>query len=182
MFSQKEAKTMARLLRNALGNRNVQLSHSDCLEIVAKQFGLADWNTLAAKIHREEQGAAQSRRPTHVQPFLPAEASINERGDASAPSSKRTEEPPEKHELVSPTHTAAPWSTCSFCGKSQPEVRIVMGGCGGWEGFRARRNPESGERSNVFICHECADLSGRIVASARAPGKDADALADSRVP
>ena len=126
MLTHKDAKMMARSLRDALGNRNVLLSHSDCLEIVARQFGLADWNTLVAKLPAEE----------------------------------------ERH---------APWTTCSFCGKSRPEVRILFGGCGGWEGFRKRRNPESGERSNVFICNECATLAAQILARSVAIAKESDA-------
>ena len=136
MLTHKDAKMMARSLRDALGNRNVLLSHSDCLEIVARQFGLADWNTLVAK--------------------LPTE-------DVPAPSLSGVETSAKNDETAETTTIAAPWTTCSFCGKSRPEVRILFGGCGGWEGFRARRNPESGERSNVFICNECTDLCHGIV-------------------
>jgi len=121
MLTDKDAKSMAKSLRDALGNRNVQLTHSDCLEIVARQFGLPDWNTLAAK----QLAVKASPAPTD-QPVTP------------------------------------PWGPCSFCGKKAPEVRILLGGCGGWEGFRARRNPESGERSNAWICHECVALVGRM--------------------
>ncbi len=42
------SKSMAKALRKALADRNVDLSHSDCLEIVARQFGFPDWNTLKA--------------------------------------------------------------------------------------------------------------------------------------
>ena len=119
MLTHKDAKSMAKSLRDALGSRKVQLSHSDCLEIVARQFGLADWNTLAAKIPTAQTSPASSDQPM-------------------------------------------PWGPCSFCGKSAPEVRILLGGCGGWEGFRKRRNPESGERSNAWICHECVALIGRM--------------------
>jgi hypothetical protein len=45
-----DAKTMAKTLREALAARNVSISHSECLELVARQFGLTDWNTLAARI------------------------------------------------------------------------------------------------------------------------------------
>src|SRR6516165_6315185 len=135
MLTHKDAKIMARSLRDALGNRNVLLSHSDCLEIVARQFGLADWNTLAAKLSAEEKN----------------------------------------DETAETTTIAAPWTTCSFCGKSRPEVRILFGGCGGWEGFRKRRNPESGERSNVFICNECATLAAQILARSVAIAKESDA-------
>lgn len=50
MHSFLDAKVMAKTLRQALAARNISLSHSDCLELVAQQFGLADWNTLAARI------------------------------------------------------------------------------------------------------------------------------------
>ncbi|HEV2502759.1 MAG TPA: glyoxalase superfamily protein [Mesorhizobium sp.] len=46
----RDAKVMAKTLRQGLRERRIDLSHSDCLELVARQFGLADWNTLAAKI------------------------------------------------------------------------------------------------------------------------------------
>jgi hypothetical protein len=45
-----DAKIMAKALRLALSERDLALSHGDCLELVARQFGLADWNTLAARI------------------------------------------------------------------------------------------------------------------------------------
>lgn len=50
MHSFLDAKVMARTLRQTLAARNIALSHSECLELVARQFGLADWNTLAARI------------------------------------------------------------------------------------------------------------------------------------
>jgi hypothetical protein len=49
----KDAKAMAKSLRNCLAAKSVLLSHSECLEIVAKQFGCADWNTLSAKLDVE---------------------------------------------------------------------------------------------------------------------------------
>ncbi len=45
-----DAKTMAKILRAALAERSIDIAHSDSLELVARQFGLKDWNTLAAKI------------------------------------------------------------------------------------------------------------------------------------
>lgn len=50
MHSFLDAKLMAKALRKAMAERHVELSHADCLEVVARQFGLADWNTLAARI------------------------------------------------------------------------------------------------------------------------------------
>jgi uncharacterized protein YjbI with pentapeptide repeats len=38
-------KGMAKALRQALSDRKIELSHSDCLELIAKQFGVKDWNT-----------------------------------------------------------------------------------------------------------------------------------------
>lgn len=48
-----QAKAMAKSLRESLASRNVSLSHSECLEIVAQQFGFGNWNVLAAKIDLE---------------------------------------------------------------------------------------------------------------------------------
>jgi hypothetical protein len=45
-----DAKAMAKSLRTCLAAQKVVLSHGQCLEIVAKQFGFADWNTLAARM------------------------------------------------------------------------------------------------------------------------------------
>jgi uncharacterized glyoxalase superfamily protein PhnB len=45
-----DAKAMAHALRSAMKDRQVALTHSECLEIVAAQFGFADWNVLSAKI------------------------------------------------------------------------------------------------------------------------------------
>lgn len=49
------SKSMAKALRNALADREVNLSHSSCLEIVARQFGFTDWNTLNAACGDEMQ-------------------------------------------------------------------------------------------------------------------------------
>ena len=58
MLSFLDAKTMAKTLRSALAKRDIDITHSECLELVAKQFGLSDWNVLAAEIAR-----AQSHLP-----------------------------------------------------------------------------------------------------------------------
>ncbi|MGO4283293.1 glyoxalase superfamily protein [Bosea sp. TAB14] len=46
----RDAKLMAKSLREAMAARQVQLTHSETLEIVARQFGHDDWNVLAARI------------------------------------------------------------------------------------------------------------------------------------
>ena len=50
MLAYRDAKTMAKAMREALAARDMTISHSEALEIVARQFGLATWNILSAKI------------------------------------------------------------------------------------------------------------------------------------
>ncbi len=49
----RDAKAMAKALREGLHDRKIELSYSGCLELVARQFALKDWNTLAAQIERD---------------------------------------------------------------------------------------------------------------------------------
>jgi hypothetical protein len=51
MSTHQDAKAMAKSLRDSMARRKVSLSHAECLEIVAQQFGFADWNTLSAKLY-----------------------------------------------------------------------------------------------------------------------------------
>ena len=53
----RDAKAMAAALKDGIKDKT-QLTHSESLELVAKQFGLADWNVLAAKIAASSGGAA----------------------------------------------------------------------------------------------------------------------------
>lgn len=50
MHSFLDLKLMAKALRQALAERGQEISHSDALELVARQFGFANWNMLAARI------------------------------------------------------------------------------------------------------------------------------------
>lgn len=50
----RDAKAMARTLRAALAAKGLKVTISQSLELVAEIFGVGDWNTLAAAIHREE--------------------------------------------------------------------------------------------------------------------------------
>jgi hypothetical protein len=143
MFTQKNAKTMAKSLRDSLVGRNVSLSHSTCLEIVARQFGFADWNTLSAKL--PAQGVLET-------PVI--EVQTHPQMDGTSGTARAT----------------VPWSACSFCGKSGDEVRFLVGGCGGWEAFRASRGPE---RSNVFICDECARFAAQHFGNSLGAAKEA---------
>ncbi|MEV0718858.1 glyoxalase superfamily protein [Asanoa sp. NPDC050611] len=50
----REAKDLARSLRAELRARHrLDLTHSECLEIVAREFGFDNWNILAARIEKE---------------------------------------------------------------------------------------------------------------------------------
>ena len=50
MRNYRDAKAMAKAMREALAENKLDISHSQALEIVARQFGLATWNILSAKI------------------------------------------------------------------------------------------------------------------------------------
>lgn len=45
-----DAKAMAKALRTSLKDRQIDIGHGECLDLVARQFECADWNVLAAKI------------------------------------------------------------------------------------------------------------------------------------
>jgi hypothetical protein len=73
MRTYQDAKTMAKSLRASLAARDVSLSNSECLEIVARQFGFVDWNTLAAKLDAEAGRLIRSEAPgISLQPPIPA--------------------------------------------------------------------------------------------------------------
>jgi len=59
---------MAKLLRSELSARKIEIAHSVSLEIVAKQFGVNDWNTLAAKFGNEK--IKESIQFEHSNPIL----------------------------------------------------------------------------------------------------------------
>lgn len=56
MRSHRDAKAMAKAMRETLAESQIDIPHSQALEIVARQFGLASWNVLSAKIEAEEDG------------------------------------------------------------------------------------------------------------------------------
>jgi hypothetical protein len=51
-----DAKAMAKSLKTALAARKLDLSHGECLDIVAAQFELDNWNVLSAKIENTPSG------------------------------------------------------------------------------------------------------------------------------
>lgn len=61
MRDYRDAKAMAKALREALGDREMAITHSEALELVARQFGLASWNILSAKIDTAAAGSDDRR-------------------------------------------------------------------------------------------------------------------------
>jgi len=108
----RDAKAMARALRNALKSRAVETTHSESLELIAKAFGYDNWNILATQIEAAEPRAGADRKPS------PA-------GAHAAPARRMLH--------------------CSFCGKSQHDVRKLIAA------------------PSVYICNECAELCMDIV-------------------
>ena len=53
MRTYRDAKAMAKAMRDALAARNLDITHSEALEIVARQFGVETWNVLSARIDAE---------------------------------------------------------------------------------------------------------------------------------
>ena len=103
----RDAKAMARSLRDALKVKAVETTHSESLELIAKAFGYENWNVFSAKI------------------------------DAATPRPAST--------AGEPDPTLVKCLYCSFCGKSQHEVRKLVAG------------------PAVYICDECVDLCTEIV-------------------
>jgi len=59
----RDAKAMARSLRDALSAKAVRTTHSESLELIAKAFGYENWNILSAKIDaaQPQSGSAVGR-------------------------------------------------------------------------------------------------------------------------
>jgi hypothetical protein len=103
----RDAKVMARALRDALNAKAVETTHAEALELIAKAFGYDNWNILSAKIESAER--------------VPSAGAEN---DAASPKTLY----------------------CSFCGKSQHDVRKLIKG-----------------PPPLFICDECAELCVDII-------------------
>ncbi|MGI9499836.1 MAG: Clp protease N-terminal domain-containing protein, partial [Geminicoccaceae bacterium] len=67
----REAKAMARTLRSTLAAKGLKISNSQSLELIAEIFGVADWNTLAAAIRKDE---GDSHKGASTQPTSSTES------------------------------------------------------------------------------------------------------------
>jgi hypothetical protein len=70
----RDAKAMAQTLRAALAAKGLKITISQSLELIAKVFGVADWNTVAAAIRealtpRENASPRRFRQPNGLQSF-----------------------------------------------------------------------------------------------------------------
>lgn len=66
-----QSKAMAKSLRESLAALGLEVTHSQCLEVVAKQFGFHDWNTLAGKINLETMPSEAVAGPVSLEPPIP---------------------------------------------------------------------------------------------------------------
>jgi ClpX C4-type zinc finger protein/glyoxalase superfamily protein len=60
----RDAKTMARALREALKAKAIETTHAEALELIAKAFGCENWNILSAKIEATEAAPSDERTPS----------------------------------------------------------------------------------------------------------------------
>ena len=70
MRDYRDAKAMAQTLRQAFKDKSVSLTHSESLELIARVLGVADWNTLSARIDASPK-AAPAITMTVRKPVLP---------------------------------------------------------------------------------------------------------------
>ena len=85
----RDAKAMARTLRDALKAKAIETTHAEALELIAKAFGYKNWNILSAKIEAAEPKPSDER-------------SLSASGDAGPP--KRTTRTRDLHwERVDPS-------------------------------------------------------------------------------
>ena len=63
----RDAKAMARTLRAALAAKGLKITASESLELIAAEFGVADWNTLSAMIGASAARETTPRAPPSVE-------------------------------------------------------------------------------------------------------------------
>lgn len=79
----RDAKAMAHTVRASLADQGLKITNSQSLELIAKAFGVADWNTLAAAIRA-------SSRVEVAKPSATIEAGIKPRATRFAADLERT--------------------------------------------------------------------------------------------
>lgn len=73
----RDAKAMAHTVRTFLADQNLKITNSQSLELIARAFGVADWNTLAAAIRGEvtAQRIEVAKPPTAIDTVIRPRAS-----------------------------------------------------------------------------------------------------------
>jgi hypothetical protein len=70
MRTAQDAKAMAKSIRQSLAEKNLDISHSEALEIVARQLGYDNWNILSAKLDKEAASPADGISFTQPVPIV----------------------------------------------------------------------------------------------------------------
>ena len=68
----RDAKVMAQSLREALGAKQVNITHGESLELISRSLGVADWNTLSALLNNDQREGDAGRPIEHKPQVLPA--------------------------------------------------------------------------------------------------------------
>ncbi|BCL76302.1 hypothetical protein JHS3_20380 [Jeongeupia sp. HS-3] len=63
MRTYRDAKLMAKSLRHALAEKNVELGHGECLDAIARLFECNNWNVLAARLEVEQSQPVAENLP-----------------------------------------------------------------------------------------------------------------------
>lgn len=73
----RDARAMAHTVRTFLADQNLKITNSQSLELIARAFGVADWNTLAAAIRGEvtAQRTEVAKPPTAIDTVIRPRAS-----------------------------------------------------------------------------------------------------------
>ena len=82
----RHSKAMASTIRDELAIKGVELSRAESLELIAKAFGLTDWNTLASKMRQAtvtpeppDEGEPEETWPEVARPFYDRHLTPEER-------------------------------------------------------------------------------------------------------
>lgn len=89
-------KTQAKQLKQALAAKGQDLAHGQCLDLIARQHGLRDWNTLHAKLGNTPPALALGQHVTGRylgQPFKGEVISLAALGDSHTRVTLRFEKP-----------------------------------------------------------------------------------------
>ncbi|MBL8575879.1 MAG: VOC family protein [Mesorhizobium sp.] len=70
MKTAQDAKAMAKSIRQSLAEKQISVSHSEALEIVARQFGHDNWNIMSAGLDKETAGGAEPIAFTQPVPIV----------------------------------------------------------------------------------------------------------------